>query len=120
MLESERLWGALARPLHKSTQARARAPFPKRVTDHSSVRTLHKGRRGTPTAALFGSLHGALTSSRRAPFEELLPSSLERGVPPSFFPLFMVPHSARVTERDGSDHAEAPAIIYLSQLPDRA
>jgi len=36
VLKGECPWGALAHPL-----ARARVPFPKWVTDHQSVRTLH-------------------------------------------------------------------------------
>jgi hypothetical protein len=43
--------------------------------------------------------------------------SLEWGVANSS-PFMSLP--VCVTERDGSDHAEAPAIIYLSLLPDRA
>ena len=118
MLKGEHPWGALAQP----TQARARVPFPKRVTDHRSVRTLH-GR--TP-----GNSGGRLVVRILAWDADFLVQSPVRGtlcplgvpVPRVGCPLHPRSWSRRfgVTERDGSDHAEAPAINYISKFPYRA
>jgi hypothetical protein len=78
-------------------------------------RALHEGRRGTPTGRLvvrilaWGAdflVQSPVRGPSRAPSSGVLPNPSPRFVSP---PL-------RVTERDGSDHAEAPAIIYLSRM----
>ena len=85
VLKSEHLWGMLTCPLNPpQARARLRASFPKRVTDHWSVRTLHEsGRQGTPTVTLFGPSHGTQISSLQfEPRSRLLPLKWGFSPPP--------------------------------------